>query len=157
MGRTERVGAPAPDAPAQPPHKPNNRSGKPLPKAPDWLPAETWQAFIDHRQAKHKPLTPQGANMTLRDLDKARSFGHDPNTLIEIAIASGWTGCVFADRHFVPAVTGTVATTPHNGKNRPFTSKQEHIAAKNEAALNEWLNSRGQQVNVIEGECHEIH
>ena len=94
--------------------------------------------------------------MTLRDLDKARSFGHDPTTLVELAIASGWTGCVFADKHFVTAVTGTVTTPPHNGQNRPFISKQEHIAVRNEAVLNEWLNSYGQQ-NVIEGECHEIH
>ena len=160
VGGIESVGAkPETDATAQPTAKPGKRSGKPLPNAPDWLPTETWQAFIDHRQAKHKPLTLQGANMTLRDLDKARRFGHDPNALLEMAIASGWTGCVFADKHFVPAITeiATTALTPHNGQSRPFATKQDRIAAQSEAALTTWLNNREPTAHVIEGECHEIH
>jgi len=128
-----------------------------LPPAPDWLPAETWQAFIDYRQDKHKPLTLYAANLTLRDLDKARGFGHDPNALIEMAIASGWTGCVFADKHFVPAITEVMTPTPKNGQSRPFVSKQDRIAAQNEAALIEWRNRQEKHSNVIEGECHEIH
>lgn len=71
-----------------------------LPVAPDWLSPEVWEAFIAHRKQKRKPLTAQAATITLRDLDKARSFGHDPERLIETAIAAGWTGCVFADKHF---------------------------------------------------------
>ena len=35
--------------------------------------------------------------------------------LIEAAIAAGWTGCVFEDRHFHP----TAATPPRHGQTRP--------------------------------------
>ncbi len=83
--------------------------------------------------------------MTLRDLDKAR-----------MAIASGWTGCVFADKHFVPAITEVTTPTPKNGPSRPFVSKQDRIAAQSEAALTEWMASQS-PVNIIEEECHEIH
>ena len=69
-----------------------------LPPAPDWLPATTWQAFIDHRIELKKPLTVHAAQITLNHLDQARGFGHAPVVLIEAAIASGWTGCVF-ERH----------------------------------------------------------
>ena len=69
-----------------------------LPIAPDWLPAATWQAFIDHRIELKKPLTVHAAQITLNHLDQARGFGHAPVVLIEAAIASGWTGCVF-ERH----------------------------------------------------------
>lgn len=69
-----------------------------LPPAPDWLPAATWQAFIDHRIELKKPLTVHAAQITLNHLDQARGFGHAPVVLIEAAIASGWTGCVF-ERH----------------------------------------------------------
>ncbi|MFZ4792396.1 MAG: hypothetical protein ACOYMW_16165 [Candidatus Competibacteraceae bacterium] len=81
---------------AQPP-KVGNPAKEPLalPTAPDWLPAATWQAFIDHRVELKKPLTVHAAQITLNHLDQARGFGHAPVVLIEAAIASGWTGCVF--------------------------------------------------------------
>ena len=71
--------------------------------------------------------------------------------------ASGWTGCVFADKHFQLAITEVAtATPPPNSKNRPFLSKQDRIAAQSEAALAEWMANQS-PINVIEGECHEIH
>ena len=95
--------------------------------------------------------------MTLKQLDKARGFGHDPVTLIETAIASNWTGCVFPNRHYQPALIHDQATpTPHNGQPRLFLSKQDRIAAQSEAALAEWMANQS-PINIIEGECHEIH
>ena len=108
----------APDATAQPTTKPQSAPTKAatLPEIPDWLPANTWQAFIDYRKAKRKPLTPQAAALTLRDLDKARAFGHDPVALIETAIANGWTGCVFRDRHFQPPPPANGPAVPGGGR-----------------------------------------
>lgn len=108
----------APDATAQPTTKPQSAPTKAatLPEIPDWLPANTWQAFIDYRKAKRKPLTPQAAALTLRDLDKARAFGHDPVALIEAAIANGWTGCVFRDRHFQPLTPANSPAVPGGGR-----------------------------------------
>lgn len=127
---------------------------EPLPISPDWLPAETWQAFIDHRRVKRAALTASSAAMTLKQLDKARGFGHDPVVLIETAIASNWIGCVFPERHFCPAASprsSSVSSAPS------AASKHNRIAAQNAAALEEWLSSRVSQANVIEGECYEIH
>ncbi|MEI2806910.1 MAG: hypothetical protein V9G18_13505 [Albidovulum sp.] len=73
---------------------------------PDWLSADAWQAFVEHRKALKHPLTPAAILLTLRDLTKAREFGHDPVTLIETAIGNGWRGCVYPDKHFQPPAGG---------------------------------------------------
>jgi hypothetical protein len=73
---------------------------------PDWLSADAWQAFVEHRKALKHPLTPAAILLTLRDLAKAREFGHDPVTLIETAIGNGWRGCVYPDKHFQPPAGG---------------------------------------------------
>ena len=73
---------------------------------PDWLSADVWQAFVEHRKALKHPLTPAAILLTLRDLAKARAFGHDPVTLIETAIGNGWRGCVYPDKHFQPPAGG---------------------------------------------------
>lgn len=146
MGEVERVGARiAPDATAQPTTKPSNHPGKTLPSAPDWLPADTWQAFIAHRRAKHKPLTPQAATLTLRDLAKAREYGHDPVELIEAAISAGWTGCVFADKHFHPA--------------DPTAHPPRHVQQLSQAGEQQLRNLKAwiEQQNSIEITAHELH
>jgi hypothetical protein len=33
--------------------------------------------------------------MVFKQLDQARRLGHDPNEMLETAIANGWQGCVF--------------------------------------------------------------
>ncbi len=127
------------------------RSGKDeaLPDCPDWLNAAIWQQFVEHRKAKRKPLSARGAQITLSNLARARDCGHDPAMLIETAIANGWTGCVFADRHYQRP----------NGKTRPATERKAKVsipldpeAAKFNAIL---LNMNR---TVIEGEAsHELH
>ncbi len=91
-----------------------------LPPAPDWLPESVWQAFIDHRRALKKPLTPQAARLTLHHLDKARGYGHNPVALVETAIASGWRGCVFEDKHFQPSAPPRTPVRSYNGHRRPL-------------------------------------
>jgi hypothetical protein len=103
-----RASAPA-DADVTPPANPvpvRENSTKPAKTphsaCPAWLPVGTWQAFIDHRRALKHPLTADAARITLRDLAKAREWGHDPVALVEAAIGNGWRGCVFPDKHFQP-------------------------------------------------------
>lgn len=119
-----------------------------FPPCPPWLPDHVWQSFVDHRKAKRKPLTPQAAVLALRDLDKARSFGHDPTALIETAIQSGWTGCVFEDRHFQPA-TPPQKSAPDTAET-PMFSKAGNQQRRN---IDAWLC----RDNVIEGVIHERH
>lgn len=86
---------------------------------------------------------------SFRDKVQAKGYQYtDWNAAFRNAVRDDWA------RLRNPA---TAATTSHNGKPGPFTSKQDRIAVQNEAALAEWTRSRRPQVNVIEGECHEIH
>ena len=81
-----------------------------MPAAPDWLPAETWNRWLAHRREIKKPQTASAAALTLTQLAKAKSFGHDPVELLEIAIANGWQGCVYPEKHYRPA---TADLGPH--------------------------------------------
>ena len=148
----------APDATAQPTTKPQSAPTKAatLPEIPDWLPANTWQAFIDYRKAKRKPLTPQAVALTLRDLDKARAFGHDPVALIEAAIANGWTGCVFRDRHFQPPPPAQVSAVP-GGSRAPVRTPFAVTSPEGEK-FDAILRNLTHRAAVIEGEAtHEVH
>ena len=51
-------------------------------------------------------LTSAAIFLMLRDLAKAREFGHDLVTLIETVISNGWRGCVYPDKHFQPPAGG---------------------------------------------------
>lgn len=82
------------------------------PECPDWMPAERWTAFREHRAAIGKPLTAHGAELAFRDLGRARGYGHDPIALVEEAIKNGWTGCVFPDRHYRPPSAPKAAIEP---------------------------------------------
>lgn len=64
---------------------------------PDWLPADVWADWVDHRQEIKKPMTARGAELTLAKLTKLRLKGHDPTELIENAIESRWQG-IYAPR-----------------------------------------------------------
>jgi hypothetical protein len=83
--------------------------------------------------------------------DKAQAKGYqytDWNAAFRNAVRDDWAGLR------TPAIA---TATPHNSKPGPFISKQDRIAVQNEATLAEWIRSRGPQLNVIEGECHEVH
>ncbi|MDQ5910891.1 MAG: hypothetical protein QG599_2988 [Pseudomonadota bacterium] len=155
---SERARAPDPPPPPVRVRAPKGRppAQEPLPACPDWLPAETWQAFIDHRKELKKPPTASSATMTLKQLDKARGFGHDPATLIETAIASNWTGCVFPERHHQPAPIHVPATpTPHNGQRYtpPMQAMTPEVAEFDAILRN--LNIQSDHT-VIEGECRHV-
>lgn len=63
---------------------------------PDWLPAEAWADWCEHREAKASdksaPWTRPAAKVSLRVLAKLRDLGHDPVACIEAAVLRGWTG-----------------------------------------------------------------
>lgn len=58
---------------------------------PAWLPADAWQAWIDHRKAVGRKFTPHAQQLAIRRLETLRGEGHDPRKLIELAIESGWS------------------------------------------------------------------
>lgn len=57
---------------------------------PEWLPADRWQDFIDHRKAIRKAMTAKARERMLRHLAALKAKGHDVLALMDIAIRSGW-------------------------------------------------------------------
>ena len=89
-----------------------------MPAAPGWLPRALWDRWQAHRLALKKPMTADGALLTLAQLEKAKGFGHDPVELLETAIANGWQGCVFPDKHYQPAAVRPTSEPPRAGARR---------------------------------------
>lgn len=58
---------------------------------PEWLPAEAWNDWHEHRSAG-KGWTPKARELSLRTLAELREAGNDPRRVIEQSIERGWTG-----------------------------------------------------------------
>ncbi|KAG0167300.1 hypothetical protein DFQ30_006180 [Apophysomyces sp. BC1015] len=59
---------------------------------PDWLPAASWEALIEHRKATKSAMTPQAQKLAISKLDELRSQGNDPAAVINQTILNGWKG-----------------------------------------------------------------
>lgn len=57
---------------------------------PDWLPADRWQDFVDHRKAIRKAMTERARGRMLAHLADLKSKGYDVLALMDTAIRSGW-------------------------------------------------------------------
>lgn len=77
------------------------RADAPPEPLPDWLPAEAWAAFVEHRKEIGRPLKPGAIRETIRELDKLRGDGCPPAKVMEQSIRNGWTGVFMLkdDRH----------------------------------------------------------
>ena len=89
-----------------------------MPDPPGWLPRVLWDRWQSHRRALKKPMTADGALLTLAQLEKAKGFGHDPVELLETAIAGGWQSCVFPEKHYRPAAVRPTSGPPRDGARR---------------------------------------
>jgi uncharacterized protein YdaU (DUF1376 family) len=88
------------NANASKPHTERNASHKPLANShkkeeelevlPDWLPANRWADFIEHRKALRKPMTDKARARMLTHLAAMQAKGHDVLALMDTAIRSGW-------------------------------------------------------------------
>lgn len=84
-----------PDARRQTP----DTKGKDKPKAaaaaeaftpPDWVPADDWRAFDEHRRKAKKPMTERAKQLVVIELDKLRKAGHQPGPVLQQSIRRGW-------------------------------------------------------------------
>lgn len=57
---------------------------------PDWLPADRWEGFVEHRKAIKKPMTDRARRQMLTHLADLKSKGYDVLALVDKAIRSGW-------------------------------------------------------------------
>ncbi len=69
----------------------NNVSPDEPVEIPEWLDAELWEEFRNHRKAIKRPLTPYAEKLLIKKLDKWRAE-YDINEIIETSIINGWQG-----------------------------------------------------------------
>lgn len=57
---------------------------------PEWIPLETWNAFLEMRRKIKKPPTQHAINLLIAKLDAFRQKGQDIQAILEKSITSGW-------------------------------------------------------------------
>lgn len=57
---------------------------------PDWIPLETWNAFLEMRKRIKKPATEFAKKLIVGKLEKFKAQGQDVVSILEKSITSGW-------------------------------------------------------------------
>jgi uncharacterized protein YdaU (DUF1376 family) len=57
---------------------------------PDWMPVETWEAFLAMRKKIKKPATDYALKLLVGKLTKFRAAGQDVQKVLEKSITAGW-------------------------------------------------------------------
>jgi hypothetical protein len=65
---------------------------------PDWLPSESWMAWVADRKERRKPITQRAAEAQIKALERYRGDGHQPADVIEYSISGGYQG-LFPPKH----------------------------------------------------------
>lgn len=65
---------------------------KPDDGLPDWINKETWKAFLEVRRKLKAPSTVRAIELTLKDLQRFKEAGDDPNEILNQSIKRGWRG-----------------------------------------------------------------
>jgi hypothetical protein len=68
-------------------------TGAPVIQLPDWLPLETWNAFLEMRKKARKELkTAYAIKLAIKELEKLRAAGNDPKAVLEQSILKNYPG-----------------------------------------------------------------
>jgi len=59
---------------------------------PDWIPVETWKAYVEMRKSIKKPLGAFAAKLAIRKLEDLREQGNSPSLVLEQSIFNCWQG-----------------------------------------------------------------
>lgn len=72
-------------------HKPNKKDATEVAfVVPDWIPLDTWSAFIEMRKKIKKPPTDYALKLIVDKLVKFKANGQDVKLVLEKSITSGW-------------------------------------------------------------------
>jgi uncharacterized protein YdaU (DUF1376 family) len=88
---------------------------------PPWLPAEDWQAFVEHRRRLRAAMTDVAQTRAIAALDRLRADGHQPVAVINQSIIHGWKGLFPLHQRVAPAAAP--AATPQQEENRDVVSR----------------------------------
>ena len=70
----------------------NVRIKKESVEIPDWINQETWEAFKEFRIRIKAPLTNRAIQNIIKELEKLKSDGQEPNSVLDQSITRGWRG-----------------------------------------------------------------
>jgi len=59
---------------------------------PNWIPLDTFNAFIEMRKSLRKPLTSKAQSLLIGSLDRLRAEGNDVGKVLEQSIMNSWQG-----------------------------------------------------------------
>jgi len=59
---------------------------------PEWVNKDTWEAFLEMRKKKKAVPTEKAKELLIKELEKLRSEGHDPNEVLNQSIMRNYTG-----------------------------------------------------------------
>ena len=81
-------------SPDKPQRKGKERKGKEIGeiKFPEWLPKDTWEAFIEMRKSMKAAPTEKAILLLIQKLGKLKTEGNDPKLVLEESIANNWKG-----------------------------------------------------------------
>lgn len=68
-----------------------------LPAPPGWINADAWDGFVENRRHIKFPLTERAAALVVKELEKFRAAGADPNAILDQSTRNGWRD-VFAPK-----------------------------------------------------------
>jgi uncharacterized protein YdaU (DUF1376 family) len=75
----------------QEPKKVKNKAQAPF-SLPDWIPQQAWEGWVMMRAKKRTPNTEHALNLAVRELEKLRALGDDPEEILNRSTQRGWTG-----------------------------------------------------------------
>lgn len=88
---------------------------------PDWMPADTWAAFMETRKAKKAKSTDYALGLIVQSLAKFKAEGHDPIAILNNSIKAGWSD-VYPPKVPASAMTpGRRTPAPDNFAARTYT------------------------------------
>lgn len=57
---------------------------------PEWVPKDSWQAWIEVRSKMRAPNTPRALELAVRKLEALRADGYSPQSVLDLAVERGW-------------------------------------------------------------------
>ena len=111
--------------------KPPKKKEEQLPEIPDWIPKDSWQAFLDNRRHLRSPMSPRAAAMMIKQLEYFKASGQDPGAVLDQSVANGWKGVFELKR-----TRGSNGTNRHNrgGANERVYGNLEELRKVAEAS-----------------------
>jgi len=73
---------------------------------PDWIDKEMWDSFLEMRKGKRSIPTKKAIELLVKELEKLKLLGNNPNEVLQRSIMNSWKGVFPLDKTTKPAGGG---------------------------------------------------